>query len=245
MCIMEWRMHQVVILFTLLLLLISVSMSGQNFSSEKQLYPKFRDLFNGLPFATPNSRVSTDIYFDEEWKLGTVILHETNDTIKGFLLRYNIYLNEIEIRSQSGIRALANAKVKRFTFQDSVSTASTQFVNSRPYTLDEVPLLGFFELLVDGQVPLLKRHTITIKEPDYIPALNTGSRDMEIKRNTEYYVAFGSILTVVKGKKKLLEAFGQHAEAVNAFMKTNYLHVYDQNGLIRILEYYNTLLNTH
>ncbi len=239
---MKWFKHQLVILFTFLMLLFSVQISGQNLSPQSQRSPQFEDLFNGLPIVTPNSHVSGDIYLNDKWKLGTITLTERKDTIKGFQIRYNVYFNEIEVNAQSGVRRLTSARVKRFSFEDSILRRSTEFVNSTQYLLDGVPLIGFFELLVNGQMPLLKRYTMTIKEPDYLPALTAGSRDIEIRKQTDYYIAIGNVLKAVKGKKKLLEAFGEKAATVKSYMKVNDLYPSTQDGLIRILEYYNTLL---
>lgn len=216
---------------------------AQNLSPQARRTPKTTDLFNGLPIVRPPAEFVGDIYFNSQWGPATVILYENGDTIKGFDVRYNIYFDEIDFRTQNGERALVTSKVKSFTLQDSLTRQSTEFVNSQEYTIEGVPLIGLFEVLVNGRVPLFKRHTLIVKDPDYHPALNAGSRDIRIFKHSDYYAAFGKELSLVKGKKKVLASFGDKAQAVEAYIKTNKILVFEQNGLIRVFEFYNSLLD--
>lgn len=196
-----------------------------------------------MPIVKPAPGLVGDVYFNSHWGLASVHLYEYDVPIEGFYGRYNIYFDELDLKTQQGERALASSKVKSFVLQDSLSTQTIHFVNSNEYTSDGVPLTGFFEVLVAGQTPLFKRHTVIVKDPDYHPSLNAGSRDVQISRRSDYYAAFGKEVTLVKGKKKILASFGDKAAEVEAFIKTNKLSASERNGLIHIFTYYNSLLD--
>ena len=48
-----------------------------------------------------------------------------------------------------------------------------------------MPFVGFFQILSDGKLPLMKSTKITVKKADYNAALNVGSPDDKILKSEE------------------------------------------------------------
>ncbi|MBS1977682.1 MAG: hypothetical protein JST46_09950 [Bacteroidetes bacterium] len=220
--------------------LSGLSADAQNLSPASRRNPYFTDLLNGLPIARPPSEVQGDIYM-KDWLPGTVSLMDRDMTITGYLVRYNIYLKEVEFHTAMGDRALQNSLVREFTINDTVANRQHHFINGKSLKSDGVPIWNFFELLYDGKVPLLKEYYVEIKDPDYQPALNAGSRDTRIIKHSRMWSAVGGDLRPVKGRKKVMEIFGDKAGEVDKYAKENTLAYNEEKDLVKIFAYYNTL----
>ena len=220
-------------------LLLPCSIQAQNLSPASKITPIMTNLLNGMPIVRPPSNVVGNIYFDERWRPSSFTLYENKETIEGYPIRYNIYFDELDVKTNNGERALASSKVKSFILRDSVTNS---FINAQEYTLDEVPLKGFLEVLVDGPVQLLKRFYLIIKDPDYNPAIGAGSRDTRISMHFDFYYASENKMFEIKGKKKLLASFGNKASEVETFMKANSVSASSPEGMVKIFTYYNSLL---
>src|SRR5688572_2286463 len=58
------------------------------------------DLMYGIPL--PEGKVIGDSYLDTHWKKSTILLYEKDKLIEGFPLRYDIWLDELEINARNG-----------------------------------------------------------------------------------------------------------------------------------------------
>ena len=129
-------------------LLLPCFSQAQNLSPASKTTRIMTNLMNGMPIVRPPSNVVRNIYLDERWRTSSFTLYENKETIEGYPIRYNIYF-ELDVKTNTGERALESSKVKSFILRDSVTNS---YINAREYTLDEVPLKGFLEVLVDGPV---------------------------------------------------------------------------------------------
>ncbi|CAN5490011.1 hypothetical protein BH10BAC4_BH10BAC4_01830 [soil metagenome] len=184
----------------LIVLFFTATSQAQNLSAGARVMPMAESLLNGLPISRPASNVIGDIYLNSKPNHSTITLYENNQVMEGYLVRYNIYHNELDVTTQNGERALESSRIKSFVLRD---LQTNTFVNARDYNLDGVPFLGFLELLVDGPTPLFKFTYLIIKNPDYQPALNTGSRDTRILKDDKFFYANGKELYETKSKKKI------------------------------------------
>jgi hypothetical protein len=226
-----------------LIILISVSFIAstsfsQNLSPQSRRTPLATDLLNGMPIARPASNIVGDINFNEEWRRTTATLYAEDKKIEGYFAKYNIYAYELDFNTQNGVKALRGDRIKTFTLND---TLSRTFVNAKDFEKGNVPLVGFLEVLVAGQSSLYKFHYLLIKNPDYNPALNAGSRDTRIYKKFDFYAANSNKLTEIKSKKKLLSFFGDNAKVIDQFIKANYLSMSDEKDIIKIFTFSNSL----
>ncbi len=86
--------------------------------------------------------------------------------------------------------------------------------NAREYTAYATPFDGFFEVLQDGEVQLLKKVYIEILRPNFSPALNVGSKDTKIIKKSEYFYAIKNKLNQIK-KKTSLDAIQQYDPSID------------------------------
>jgi len=190
----------------------------------------------GLP--APPGEVKGDVYLDEQWNIGNVML-ETGVVLERYNLRYDLKSQMLEIQTSMAVKLLDCKMLKTVVWKDAVATRF--FVNASGYKLDGVPLVGILEVLSDGKKPLMRRSTVHVKRPDYVPALDVGSRDATIYKKTDLFWTVDGNLTEVKGKKAILAALSDKSAEVEAYIDKNKLGTKKDEEIARIFDFYNSL----
>ena len=199
------------------------------------------EMLFGIPL--PEGKVVGDTYLSTQWKKSVILLYEKNRLIEGFPARYDIKLDELEVKGRD-VKVLEGRKVKSFMWIDSAKTEPYYFINARDFKLDGVPLTGFFEVLVDGNTALFKKTNLTVKKADYNVTLSMGSRDDKILKSPAYYFAEGTSISEIPGsKKKFLQLLKSKADQVESYMDENGLSIKKEEELVAIFRYYNSLNN--
>lgn len=200
-----------------------------------------KDILYGIPLPPPE--VIGDTYYTAYWSPTSLLLYG-DKMVEGFPARYDIYGDEVELRGKNGVRVMPSKMFKSFVWIDSVSKEPTYFVNAKDFLAEsKVPLKGFFQVMTEGSVTLLKRMTVYVKKADYNMVLNVGSRDDKImKEITLYYTKGNTAFEVPSSKKKLLPIFGDKATAVEQYIKDKDLSVSKENDVKSIFAYYNSLV---
>jgi hypothetical protein len=200
------------------------------------------DMLYGIPF--PPGKVVGDTYLDENWRVSTVVLYENDKVIEGYPARYDIAANELEFNAKNGVKVLNGDKVKSFVWIDSQTNLPSYYISAKEFkNKDNVPLLGFFEVLVDGTMPLLKKTKVVVKKADYNAALNVGSRDDKILKNEElFYVKDKQVFKLPSSGKKMLALFGDKSSDIKKYIDENNLSLSKEGDLIAVFESYNALV---
>jgi hypothetical protein len=204
-------------------------------------YITSKDIMVGIPM--PPKTLVGNPYLDSAWQNGSIMLYNTEKLLEGYPVRYDLVKQEMEIRSKSGIKVIEGRKIKSFVWIDSLSKTPEYFINARDYkTAEGTPIEGFFYVVSDGKLPLLKLTESYIKKATYSVQFDVGSKDDKvIKKDRLYYVSDGKAIPVPASRKKLLTAFGPKQSEVQAFIKTNTLSVLDDRDVKKIFDFYNTL----
>ena len=198
------------------------------------------EMLYGIPL--PEGKVIGDTYLSTEWNKSVILLYENNKLIEGFPARYDIHLDELEEKGRSEVKVLEGKKVKSFMWMDSFRAEPYYFINARNFKEEGVPLVGFFEVLVDGDSPLFKKVNLTVKTADYNVTLSMGSRDDKILKNSVYYIADGSTVSEIpNSKKKFLQLLKGKTSEVESYMDENNLSVKKEEELVAICKYYNSI----
>jgi hypothetical protein len=99
-------------------------------------------------------------------------------------------------------------------------------------------MTGFFEVMVEGPLPLLKKTDVVIQKANYVKEFDTGTRDDKIIQKETYYYADQNNVNKVP-KKKLSVIFKDHNQEMEQFIKENDLNTKNVADLYRIFEKYN------
>lgn len=201
------------------------------------------DMLYGIPL--PEGRLVGDTYLNSVWNKSTLLLYEKEQLLEGYPIRYDIYADELEVKAKNGIKVLKGNKVKSFVWIDSATQKPGYFINARGFkNSDNVPATGFFEVLTEGNMPLLKKTFIDIKKADYNIQFNVGSHDDKIIKKNDFYALKGTqLVEIPSSKKKLAAIFEEQDEVIEQFMKENNLSATKEAHLKILFDHYNSLLN--
>jgi hypothetical protein len=108
---------------------------------------------------------------------------------------------------------MAGVKVKNIVWIDSLTKESRVMNNARDYTASVTPFDGFFEVLQEGNIQLLKKVYLEILRPNFSPALNVGSKDTKIIKKSEYFYSINNKLNQIK-KKASLDAIQKYDSSI-------------------------------
>ncbi|MBX2915983.1 MAG: hypothetical protein KF856_12005 [Cyclobacteriaceae bacterium] len=208
----------------------------ERLSSSQGLGPS--DILYGVPMASGS--VQGDVYLDKKWNKATLMPKDSEKLLEGYYVKYNLKDKTIEIKTSTGIKAVASNKIKSMVWIDSVTTLPSYFINASTYRISGTSLTGMLEVLVDAEYPLFKYHKIEIKEPTYNVAMGSGSKDTRILKRSVYFTAANSQLVQIKNIKNL-SAHTSKPEKLEAFIKDQKLSIKKEKDLIEIITYLNRL----
>lgn len=184
-----------------------------------------------------------NFYLDPNWNKASILLYKNSEIIEGYLVRYQINSNTFEIRAENSdeMSSIPGLRIQNLVWVDKEYNIPRFFINGMDFKEDGVPISGFFEVLVDGQKPLLRRTIATIKASNYNQALMVGERDDTIvKRNHYYYTEGKAVHKIPKKKKQFLVIFGEQAQTIATFIESNKLNIKESSALYSIFTQYNS-----
>lgn len=188
-------------------------------------------------------KVEGDNYLDKKWNSASILLYRDQQMLEGFRVRYNITSNMFELMEPENnlVSILPGLRVQNIVWVDSTHRVPRYFVNGMDFLEEGSPISGFFEVLVEGELPLMRRTLAVFKESTYNTALMVGERnDKILKRDKYYYLVEKNIIEVPKKRKKFFLIFGEDAEEMEEFAVSNNLNIKDPNAVFQIFTNYNS-----
>jgi len=211
------------------------------------------NLFNDRPnmlggnmvygIAPEAAKVEGNNYLDKKWNTASLLLYRDQKVLEGYRVRYNIIANQFELMEpqSNNVSVMMGLRIQNLVWVDSAYKVPRYFVNGMDFLDEGVPISGFFEVLVDGQLPLMRRTEAIFKESNYNTALMVGNRDHKIiKRNTYFYLDGKNVIEVPSNRKKLMLLFGDKAEEMEKFINDNSLPTRDPSSLFQIFTHFNS-----
>lgn len=197
-------------------------------------------MFSSLNTAPPG--VVGDSFLKNYFSKTVFLLFDEQQVVSGYASKYDILKDDFYLLQGNTIRVLPGTRVKNFSYVDSINQAQHHFINGSEFGLESgTPMSGFYEILVDGPLALLKRTEAVVKEADYHAALNVGSKDHRILKSQSYFLADGRILKPLPKGKAMPGLFGEFAEPVQKFIKVNQLDMRNESHLKAVFDHYYTL----
>lgn len=188
-------------------------------------------------------KIEGDNYLDKKWNSASILLYRDQQMLEGFRVRYNITSNMFELMEPENnlVSILPGLRVQNIVWVDSTHRVPRYFVNGMDFLEEGSPISGFFEVLVEGELPLMRRTLAVFKESTYNTALMVGERnDKILKRDKYYYLVEKNIIEVPKKRKKFFLIFGEDAEEMEEFAASNNLNIKDPNAVFQIFTNYNS-----
>ncbi len=213
--------YQIILSWCGLCLLVASSLYGQR---ERTFQLGLNGLYSGEAIdvfdLTPPEETGS-VYYQDEWLPGAIKITD-NKQVADYPMRFNIERNTIEIKLDSFSVELAGARALEFMLVETNASgeviARHQFVNAQQVG---IPQSGFAEILVDSAVQLLKLHEVEYLKPDYVPALNTGSKVAKAVKEATYYLFDNSrLIEIPTSKRQALRVFTSYSPELAKLSKT-------------------------
>lgn len=211
------------------------------------------ELFNKRPnFIGGNSiygippepkKLQGNFYLDTKWNKASILLYKNEELIEGYFVRYNINSNNFELRSENSQDAttVPGLRVRNIVWIDAEHGVPRYFINGMDFKDEGSPIAGFFEVLVDGKMPLVRRTIASIKESNYNQALMVGEPDDRVvKRYVYYYIEGKNVIEIPTNKKKIFTIFGENQAEMEAFAESNNLNLKEASSLFSLFTQYNS-----
>jgi len=195
------------------------------------------DLLYGIPMAPGN--VIGDNFLDKKWNKATILIYQSETMIEGHPVKYDIKSEVIEIKTNAGIKILRGDKVKNMVWVDSLTSEPHYFINASEFKKEGVESRGLLEVIVDGDLPLLKKTEIYVKQPTYNAAMGSGSKDTKIFQKEVFLYSSDKNLLDINSKKDVLAAAGDRKAEVETFIKENKINTNKLPGLKKVFELLN------
>lgn len=188
-------------------------------------------------------KLEGNFYLDNKWNVASILLYREQTVLEGFRVRYNINSNMFELMEpeKNLVTTMPGLRIQNIVWMDSAYKVPRYFVNGMDFKEDGVPISGFFEVLIEGDLPLMRRTKAIFKESNYNTALMVGNRnDQIIKRNVYYYLKGKDLIEVPKKRKELYQIFGEKAAEIEAFVEENEMDLKKNGSIFQVFTYYNS-----
>ena len=157
-------------------------------------------------------------------------------------MRLDLLANEVEVRAGAGNIKAVKATAVRYVDMNNAFGSASRFINVHEYQGEAQPLTGFFEQLVTGKLDLLLHPSVYIRRANFNMALNTGTKDDEIMKKLDWYVARDKTAAKFSpGKKAMLELMADKKDQIEDFLKKEKPDLKSRTGLTAVFAFYNQL----
>ncbi len=178
----------------------------------------------------------------QAWHEGKIVLMN-GDTLAG-LVKYNVEGNVVQYDNKRQVKAFSSQKVLFFEIFDQIFETHRQFY-ALPYYVQanyKTPIL--FEVLYEGPLTLLAREYVV---EESVPVYSYYSRHHYSTRSRLAFNYFfldreGNIEKYDLKKNDLYETLNEKEDEIKQFMKKNNLRYDRREDLVRIVAYYNSLI---
>jgi hypothetical protein len=196
----------------------------------------------------PAGKLLGDPHLDTTWQAGNVKFYNrlgvslTNDSLAGVPVRLDLSTNEVEIRAGAKDIRAVKASAVRYIVMNTATGTPSRFINVMEYKGDAEKLAGFFEQITAGKLQLLQHPSVYIRRANYNVAMNTGTKDDELVKKMDWYIAQNTKATKFSpGKKALLDVMADKKDQVEAFLKKEKPDLKTRSGMAALVTYYNSL----
>lgn len=173
-------------------------------------------------------------YLNATFVPGTIV-RENGETYTNIPLRYNIYDDQIEFKHKEDL-VLTIANPAEFT-EINIDGAKYIYLQT---SAGKGRTKGYFELLENGTVQLLKKHAVSMKEAEPAKPFKDPVPAAFVAKPATYFLLVEGEIFEIANDKSLLEALGND-EKLQLFIKEKKLKLRKEDDLKTVISYYNSL----
>ena len=174
-------------------------------------------------------------YLDESYVNGTIAFATNTRTVQ---LRYNAYKDLMEFQADGQARVLdPSTTIKK------VNLGEKTFVVEKYVNDKGISKYGYFTLLDTGKVSLFSKASVKLTPGLKGRGLDGGDQPAEYRRNPDefFFKINNGEMIEVKSVKAMIAAFPDKQDELLAFAKKEKISPRDQEELVKLVKYYNSL----
>ncbi|MBC5773831.1 hypothetical protein H8S95_07135 [Pontibacter sp. KCTC 32443] len=177
------------------------------------------------------------IYLNDEWATGTLYT-SSGHVLQDSQLKYDIKHDVMEINTPDGVKVLQGRYIKQFELQEANQKAL--YVSGSDNDVATGLHTAFYKVLASAKdLKLLSRTELHLKQSNYSPQFDVGSKTDKLVKKEKLYIAQGNNLT--KLEKDSFSVFGGKADKVKAYAKDKKLKLQKKEDAIQLLRFYAKL----
>ena len=194
-------------------------------------------------------KIVGDVYLDSTFNTAEIFFYSevvrrydpsASDSIGGYKVRVDVVNYDVEFQLNEGAKALDESAIRKIRWQS--KDRKVTLVNTRQYA-GTGEMKGFFELLSEGKLTVLRYTRLKVVQPTYNVALDVGTKDAKLFKKTEYYyIKNTQTLELTKfkpTKKSLLELMKSKKTKMERYMDEQNPELKNTADLIKVLDFYN------
>jgi hypothetical protein len=154
------------------------------------------------------------------------------------LLRYNAYEDWPEMLSEGDSLVLNPAVVRYFEVQEkgNLITYKNGFTNGR----EGIERQNFLQVLHEGNITLLKRHTKKLTPANFDAVFRTGSKYDRFEDQQKYFILLDNGIDIEPlrlRKKDVLERMDRKSDVVEKYARDNRLNFRSETDVVKMMQY--------
>jgi len=180
-------------------------------------------------------------FINDYWLVGSALLYDGR-AFSNNPLKYNLRDDYLVILDNNEVsRVLRFDKIKNFEWFDIELKKNAFFINCFEFDSEGTPLIGFAEVLVEGEIDLLLYRKLNLVKGNYSITHDAGQLNDEYKIDELHYLNIENKLYLGQKKKTILPLLENKRTEVEKYVKVNHLRYNERADLIKIITYYNSL----
>ena len=230
---------QITLILTCLLIVTAIQVEAQKFYI-RDIFDFYNDInAPGLSKETnvkSYSEIDGSPYLQKDFVPGSLITNEDHK-YENIPMKYNGYDDRMEYKHKSGISFFL---AKPEDFKEILLGGST-FIYEE-FKLGRKKVQGYYEVLSDGKISLLKKYTIAYKEAEPQKPFSDPKPAKFVKKPNTYYIYKGEEnIYEIKNEKECLAILQDQKNKLAKYIKSEKLKIKKEEDLKKLIEYYNTL----
>ncbi len=195
---------------------------------------------NGQSFVNKYDEIAGEVYDNSSYRLAKITLKDGRiyNDVKA---RINLLEHEVNFIASNGQEGyLGKGMATEIIFTGSVEPLLVQKIFQCGFPpIDNQNRISFYQVIYDGKTSLLKSVFKTIQDRNNEIS---GERFKEFATYENFYLLKeGAMIRVKKDKTSLLSLLEDKKKAIAIFMEEQKLNIRNENHLIALIKYYNSL----
>ncbi len=172
------------------------------------------------------------LYLDEEWN-DMIITIGKDDRKYKYPGRIDILNDRLELKDANTLKTI-QGQILNYVFLQIPGAPDRFFIRNNSFKDSFNYPSGFYEVLTEGDINLLKLHGFLRLAPSYNPALDVGSRTAELRKTEMLFLMKNNeVVELPKKKKDIFKLLGSSSEDLS---KKNGLNPKETEDLIQLIK---------